>query len=85
VVGAPDPVLGEIGVAFVVPVAGATPPDLDGVRRACRGRLADYKAPDRLYLVGELPVTAMAKIDKRALAVQAAQLEARPAKEQVST
>jgi acyl-CoA synthetase (AMP-forming)/AMP-acid ligase II len=85
VVGAPDPVLGEIGAAFVVPAPGTTPPDLDGVRRACRGRLADYKAPDRLYLVGELPVTAMAKIDKRALAVQAARLEARPAKEQVST
>ena len=85
VVGAPDPVLGEIGAAFVVPAPGTASPDLDDLRAACRARLADYKAPDRLYLVGDLPVTAMAKIDKRALAARAAELGARPAKEQVST
>jgi acyl-CoA synthetase (AMP-forming)/AMP-acid ligase II len=66
VVGRPDPVLGEIGVAVVVPAG--RPPSLDDLRTWCRARLADYKAPDRLVLMDELPLTAMAKIDKRALA-----------------
>ena len=85
VVGAPDPVLGEIGTAFVVPGPRAPAPALEDLRSACRGRLADYKAPDRLYVVEQLPVTPMAKIDKRALAARAAELETRRAKERVST
>ena len=32
-----------------------------------RTALADYKAPDRLVVVTELPVTAMGKVDKLAL------------------
>src|SRR5207253_7318553 len=47
VVGVPDAVLGEIGVAFVVP-AGAAAPELEQLRTWSRQRLADYKAPDRL-------------------------------------
>ena len=34
---------------------------------SCRDRLADYKAPDRLEVVAELPMTSMLKIDKGAL------------------
>jgi acyl-CoA synthetase (AMP-forming)/AMP-acid ligase II len=67
VVGVADPVLGQIGVAFVVP-SGDGPPTLDELRQWVRERLADYKAPDRLNLIEELPLTAMSKIDKRALA-----------------
>jgi acyl-CoA synthetase (AMP-forming)/AMP-acid ligase II len=74
-VGTPAPVLGEIGVAFVVPVAGAEPPTLDELRAWCKANLADYKAPDCLVLVDELPLTAMSKIDKRALAPAAAEAE----------
>ena len=70
VVGVPDPVLGEIGVAFVVPAPDAPAPTRDGLRAWCRDRLADYKAPDRLELVDELPVTSMHKVDKRALAAR---------------
>jgi acyl-CoA synthetase (AMP-forming)/AMP-acid ligase II len=66
VVGVPDHVLGEIGVAFVVAAAGAKP-DLDRLRAHCRAVLADYKAPDRLELLDALPLTAMGKVDKRAL------------------
>jgi acyl-CoA synthetase (AMP-forming)/AMP-acid ligase II len=64
----PDPVLGEIGVAFVVgrDVKG------DELRSWCRSRLADYKAPDRVVVVDELPLTSMLKVDKRALADRAA-------------
>jgi acyl-CoA synthetase (AMP-forming)/AMP-acid ligase II len=67
VVGVATPVIGEIGVAFVVPAEQANPPTLDDVRAWVRDRLADYKAPDRLVLLDALPQTAMMKIDKVAL------------------
>jgi acyl-CoA synthetase (AMP-forming)/AMP-acid ligase II len=67
VVGVADPVLGEIGAAVIVPVAGVAPPELAELRALCASRLADYKAPDRLVIVDQLPLTAMAKVDKRAL------------------
>jgi len=71
VLGAPDPVLGEIGVAFVVPAAGASPA-LETLRTFCRAALADYKAPNRLVLVEALPLTSVGKVDKQALARDAA-------------
>jgi len=74
VVGTAAPVLGEIGVAFVVPSPGSTP-DLGELRGWCKERLADYKAPDCLVVVDELPLTPMSKIDKRALAPAAAEAE----------
>jgi acyl-CoA synthetase (AMP-forming)/AMP-acid ligase II len=67
VVGAPDPVLGEVGAAFVVPAPDSPPPTRDALRAWCRDRLADYKAPDRVEVVDELPLTSMLKVDKRAL------------------
>jgi acyl-CoA synthetase (AMP-forming)/AMP-acid ligase II len=72
VIGIPDPVLGEIGVAVVVPAEMATPPALEELRALCSSVLADYKAPDRLVIVDSLPLTAMGKIDSRALAAQVA-------------
>jgi len=76
VVGGPDPVLGEIGYAYVVPVAG-TEPTLEALRAWCKDRIADYKAPDRLELLDELPLTSMLKIDKRALTARASNMEVR--------
>lgn len=67
VVGAPRPVIGEIGVAYVVPASGADPPDLATLRAWVADRLADYKAPDELHVVDALPVTPMGKVDKAAL------------------
>ena len=66
VVGAPRPVIGEVGVAFVVAAPGGAP-DLASLRSWVSERLADYKAPDELHIVGALPLTAMQKIDKDAL------------------
>ena len=63
----PDPVLGEIGVAFVV---AHEPVTLDEIRTHVAARLADYKRPDRLVLADELPLTAMLKVDKAALRTQ---------------
>ena len=66
IVGMPDPVLGEIGVAFVVAGPRAQP----RARRPARTREGDARrlqAPDRLVVVDALPLTAMGKVDKRAL------------------
>jgi len=74
VVGSPDPMLGEVGVAFLVPVPGddvGTALSPDEVRAWCRAHIADYKAPDRVVIVDDLPVTAMLKIDKAALSARA--------------
>jgi non-ribosomal peptide synthetase component E (peptide arylation enzyme) len=71
VVAGADPILGEIGVAFVVPQRGGQVPGLDAVRRHVAGILADYKAPDALVVLDELPTTPMGKVDKRALATLA--------------
>jgi acyl-CoA synthetase (AMP-forming)/AMP-acid ligase II len=67
IVGKPTAVIGEIGVAFVVPTDPAEPPALDELRTWTRDRLADYKAPDQLEVVTELPLTEMLKVDKAAL------------------
>jgi acyl-CoA synthetase (AMP-forming)/AMP-acid ligase II len=72
VVGTPDPVLGEIGVAFVVPEPESDV-SLADLRVWAAGSLADYKSPDRLVVVGSLPVTSMMKVDKRALIGPAAE------------
>jgi len=71
VVGVPDDVLGEIGVAVVVAAAGAGP-ELDELRAHCARALSDYKAPDALVLVDELPLTPMMKVDPTRLAALAA-------------
>ena len=79
VVGTPAPVIGEIGVAFVVPagvpaapgadpVGGAGAPGggavtAEDVRAWCRGRIADYKVPDLVVFMDDLPVNATYKVD----------------------
>jgi acyl-CoA synthetase (AMP-forming)/AMP-acid ligase II len=67
----PDAVMGEVGVAFVVVRAGAPSPTLDELRAFGSSRLAGYKLPDELRVVDDLPLTAMDKVDRRALAARA--------------
>jgi acyl-CoA synthetase (AMP-forming)/AMP-acid ligase II len=67
VVGVGAPVIGEIGIAFVVTRVGATSFSLETVRSWVQEALADYKAPDKLYVMDALPRTAMMKVDKAAL------------------
>jgi acyl-CoA synthetase (AMP-forming)/AMP-acid ligase II len=67
VVPRPDPIMGEIGVAVVVPVSGGPSPTLDELRAHAGGSLSAYKLPERLRLVDALPLTAMQKVDRRAL------------------
>lgn len=67
VIGVDDPVLGEIGVACLVTTPGLKI-SLTEVQQWCTDRLADYKAPDRIMVLDELPLTPMLKIDKKNLA-----------------
>jgi acyl-CoA synthetase (AMP-forming)/AMP-acid ligase II len=69
VVAAPDPVLGEIGVAFVVPDG---PLEAEELSEWVGERLADYKRPDHVFFVDEFPLTALGKVDRRKLAGDAA-------------
>ena len=67
VVGVPTAVIGEIGVAFIVAASAERTPSLQELRVWAKKRLADYKAPDDLRVVSELPLTPMLKVDKTAL------------------
>src|SRR4029077_20644670 len=66
----PDDVMGEVGVAFFVARAAVAPPSLDDLRAFGSERLAAYKLPDEVRVVDELPLTAMDKLDRRALRAQ---------------
>jgi acyl-CoA synthetase (AMP-forming)/AMP-acid ligase II len=67
VVPRPDPVMGEIGVAVVVPRRADDPPTLESLRAHGRARLAAHKLPEDLVVSAELPRTAMEKVDRGAL------------------
>jgi acyl-CoA synthetase (AMP-forming)/AMP-acid ligase II len=63
----PDPVMGEVGVAVVVPRRVDDPPTLDDLREFGERGLARYKLPERLRLIDEMPLNASHKLDRRAL------------------
>ncbi|MFM7069821.1 MAG: class I adenylate-forming enzyme family protein [Actinomycetes bacterium] len=65
----PDDVLGEIGVAVVVPTSRTAPPTLDELREFGRHDLAHHKLPDAVIVVDDLPLTAASKMDRPALRV----------------
>jgi acyl-CoA synthetase (AMP-forming)/AMP-acid ligase II len=72
VIGIPDARLGEVGMAFVVMVAGAfvTGPDIIAW---CREQMANYKVPRVVELIDELPLNATGKVEKQQLRARAAQ------------
>lgn len=63
-----DPVMGEVGVAVVVPRDASRPPALEDLRAFARDQLAAYKLPEGITIVESLPLTAMEKVDRTALA-----------------
>ncbi|MBL7492169.1 long-chain fatty acid--CoA ligase [Frankia sp. AgB1.9] len=67
-----DPVMGEIGVAVVVLRDGAAPPTLADLRAHLAPVLARYKLPEDVRIVASLPLTAVHKLDRAALAAQLA-------------
>ena len=69
VVGVPDADFGEVGVAVVVPLAGATV-DPTQVIATLKSMLANFKVPKRCVVVAELPRNAMGKVQKNLLREQ---------------
>jgi acyl-CoA synthetase (AMP-forming)/AMP-acid ligase II len=67
VVSRNDPVMGEVGVAVVVPRADGSTPDLARLRAFAGERLARYKLPEDMVVLSALPLTAAEKVDRRAL------------------
>lgn len=72
VVPVPDPLLGEVGMAFLTMMPG-TQLDEDAIRSELKTTLASYKVPKRFMLLDEPPLLPTGKIDRKALAVLAAQ------------
>jgi fatty-acyl-CoA synthase len=66
IVGVPDPKWGEVGLAVVVAVPGATV-TLEDLQAACDGKLARYKRPARLVLTDALERNVTGKVSKPAL------------------
>jgi acyl-CoA synthetase (AMP-forming)/AMP-acid ligase II len=67
VVPRPDAVMGEIGVAVVVPRPSGQGLALDDLRAFAGPRLARYKLPEGIEVVDALPRTPMEKVDRSAL------------------
>ena len=72
IVGVPDPVLGEVVMAFVIPKAGVslTPQE---VRDFAKDQIANFKVPKHVEIVSEFPLTGSGKVQKfkqRAWAVE---------------
>lgn len=76
VVGVPDPVWGERGVGFVVPVAGAALSS-DELLAHARRNLAAFKVPVRIELVDELPRSTIEKLARSRLRERARAVMAR--------
>lgn len=62
-----DAVMGEIGVAVVVPRDPTRPPTLEVLREAAAAELSAYKLPEAVEVVDELPLTAAHKLDRASL------------------
>jgi len=64
----PDDVMGEVGVAVVIPTDPDRPPTLDELCAFAGDRLARHELPEDLAVRDALPLTPMEKLDRRALA-----------------
>jgi acyl-CoA synthetase (AMP-forming)/AMP-acid ligase II len=71
VIGVPDPRMGEVAMAYVVPTPGHSI-DPTAIIAWARERLANYKVPRHVVAISELPTNATGKILKDALRARAA-------------
>ncbi|MGI9579149.1 MAG: class I adenylate-forming enzyme family protein [Microthrixaceae bacterium] len=63
-----DSVMGEVGVAVVVPEATEPAPTLEDLRATASLQLARHKLPEAMLIVDRLPLTDASKIDRIRLA-----------------
>ncbi len=76
VIGVPHVDFGEAVVAVVVARAGAVP-DAAALIIGLRDRIANFKVPKRVFVVGELPRNAMGKVQKNILRQQYSPMRSR--------
>ena len=62
-----DPIMGEIGVAVLVPRDPLHPPTLEALRSFAGEQIAPFKLPSELLIRDSLPLTPMEKIDRKAI------------------
>jgi acyl-CoA synthetase (AMP-forming)/AMP-acid ligase II len=67
VIGVPDPELGERVAGFVQLADGEPCAEVNEILAHVAGRLADYKVPESLQIVHEIPRNATGKIDRQML------------------
>lgn len=63
VVGRPDPVMGEVGRAYIIPKPG-TNPTAEGIRDFLKDKLAKFKIPEDVIFRPQLPLTLLGKVKK---------------------
>lgn len=64
VVGVPDPIRGELPIAFVVPHGEL---DMEQLTEKCKAALASFKVPRKFIVMDSLPRTALGKVQKHLL------------------
>lgn len=72
IVGVPDPVMGEVGMAFVELKEGEKETEQE-VIQFCRGKMANFKVPKYVRFIREFPMTSTGKVQRfklRELAIQ---------------
>ncbi len=70
VVGVPDPVMGEVGMAFVELKEGQKETE-EGIIQFCKGKMANFKVPKYVRFVSEFPMTSTGKVQRFKLRDQA--------------
>ena len=63
VIGAPDEVMGEVAVAYIIPREGVSI-DPQEIVDYCAGKIANFKVPRYVQIVDEFPMTQSGKIQK---------------------
>ncbi len=67
VVGRPDPIYGEVAIAFVVLQAGSAPDTAARIAEHCRGALAKFKQPREIIIKDALPKIGNNKVNRPVL------------------
>jgi fatty-acyl-CoA synthase len=72
IVGVPDPVMGEVGMAFVELKEGEKETE-EGIIQFCKGKMANFKVPKYVWFTREFPMTSTGKVQRFKLREQAIQ------------
>jgi fatty-acyl-CoA synthase len=72
VVGVPDPIMGEVGMAFVE-LKEAEEETEEGIIQFCKVKMANFKVPKYVRFVNEFPMTSTGKVQRFKLREQAIQ------------